>query len=62
MFRSPALVILLASELRAIAGECMEGRFALELRVIKRAGGLSVLELMDMRTWRKPSLRVSTKA
>lgn len=60
--RSPGLVILLASELRAIAGECTERRFAVELRVIRRAGGSLVLEVMDKGTWRKPSFTVNAKA
>jgi hypothetical protein len=62
MPRSSVLVIQLASELRAIAIECLEARFALELRVIKGADGLLDLELMDNGMWRKPSLRVSMKS
>jgi hypothetical protein len=60
--RSSALVILLASELRAIAVECLDARFALELRASKGADGLLDLELMDNGVWRKPTLRVSTKS
>jgi len=59
--RSSALVIQLASELRALAVECPEARFALELRVSKGADGSLDLELMDNGVWRKPSLRVSTQ-
>ena len=57
--RSPALILQLTSELRAIATDCMDAWFALELRVIKKAGGLPDLELMDNGAWRKPSLRMS---
>jgi hypothetical protein len=60
--RSSALLIQLASELRAIAVECREGRFALELRVTMGAEGLPDLELMDNGVWRKPSLKMSTKS
>ena len=60
--RSSALLIQLASELRAIAVECGEGRFALELRVIKGADGSLDLQLMDNGVWRKPALRISTKS
>ena len=60
MLRSPALVIQLASELRAISIDCLNAWFALELRVIKGAGGLLDLELMDNGVWRKPSLRMSS--
>ena len=59
MLRSPALVFRLASELRAIAIDCLDAWFALELRLIKGAGGLLDLELMDKGVWRKPSLRIS---
>lgn len=60
--RSSALLIQLASELRAIAVECPERRFALELRVTNGTDGLPDLELMDNGVWRKPSLRMSTKS
>jgi hypothetical protein len=60
MLRSSALVIQLASELRAMALECLEARFALELRVVKGADGWPDLELMNNGRWRKPSLRVNT--
>jgi hypothetical protein len=60
--RSSGLVILLASELRALAIECLEDRFALELRVIKGGDGSPDLELMDNGIWRKPSLRTGTIA
>ena len=60
--KSSALVIRLASELRAIAVDCLEARFALELRVVNGGDGLPDLELMDNGMWRKPSLRVSTNS
>jgi hypothetical protein len=62
VLKSSSLLILLASELRAIAVDCPEARFALELRVIKGTDGLPDLELMDNGMWRKPMLRVSTKS
>jgi hypothetical protein len=60
--KSSMLLMLLASELHAIAIESLESRFALELRVIRGADGMLDLELMDNGMWRKPSLRVSTKS
>ena len=62
VLKLPSLLIQLASELRAIAVDCPEARFALELRVIKGGDGLLDLELMDKGIWRKPTLRVSTKS
>jgi hypothetical protein len=60
MLRTSALVVPLASELHAIAADCQEARFFLELRVTKVGDGSPDLELMDNGMWRKPSLRTST--
>jgi hypothetical protein len=62
ILKSSALLIPLASELRAIAAECQDAQFALELRVSKGAGSLPDLELMDDGIWRKPSLRLNAKS
>jgi hypothetical protein len=59
VLRSSALIVPLASELRAIANDCQEPRFFLELRVTKGGDGSPDLELMDNGRWRKPSLRAN---
>jgi hypothetical protein len=62
MLKTSALVIPLASELRAIAVDCQESRFFLELRVTKGGDGAPDLELMDNGMWRKPSLRMAANS